>query len=109
MLYIPPPPTRPCPEQVVSRRPADGDPERFAEPPVSPRVIREAVLRQLGIRLHSSHLMLDGNIAGYGSFKVPMNLRLSDDRQVELTVHVDRRGKPGSAAAGGAAAGSRAP
>ncbi|KAG2436115.1 hypothetical protein HYH02_011625 [Chlamydomonas schloesseri] len=98
---------------VITRRPSDTDPEAFApgSPAVGARAVAAAVAAQLGIRLDpASHLFLDTPIQGYGSYKVPLNLRLAAEpqRQVELTVHVDRRGKPPAAAvatAGGVGAG----
>ncbi|GFR48957.1 hypothetical protein Agub_g10971, partial [Astrephomene gubernaculifera] len=62
---------------IVTRRPLGADSEHFADPAVSPRLVLEAVERQLGIRLHSSHLLLDGKIDSYGTYKVPLNLRLT--------------------------------
>jgi hypothetical protein len=62
--------------QTITRKPraaaAAGGPEQFGGPPVGKRAIVEAVLRQLGIELHSSHLMLDkgSRIEAYGSFQV---------------------------------------
>jgi len=50
--------------------------------------VQEAVARQLHIRLHDSHLLMDSPITGFGTFKVPLNLRTLDDKQVELTVVV---------------------
>ncbi|KAG2426324.1 hypothetical protein HXX76_013081 [Chlamydomonas incerta] len=98
---------------VITRRPSDADPERFApgSPAVGARAVAAAVEAQLGIRLDAaSHLFLGEPIRGYGSYKVPLNLRLASEpqRQAELTVHVDRRGKPqqpGAAAAAGGGGG----
>ncbi|KAG2490752.1 hypothetical protein HYH03_010907 [Edaphochlamys debaryana] len=93
---------------VVTRRPSPEDPERFDDPAVHRRDVAEAVLRQRGIRLHPSHLFMGGAIDSFGSFKVPMNLRLPTGEQVELTVHVDRRGGRKQAAGGAAGAGAGA-
>ncbi|GIM07046.1 hypothetical protein Vretimale_11258 [Volvox reticuliferus] len=78
---------------ILTRLASTNDPERFVGPTVSPESIRKAVLRQLGIQLDPSHFLTEADIKTYGTFKVPLNLRLPDDKQVELTVHVDRRNK----------------
>ncbi|GLI59842.1 hypothetical protein VaNZ11_001830 [Volvox africanus] len=78
---------------VLTRLASNTDPERFVGPTVSPESIRKAVLRQLGIQLDPSHFLTEADIKTYGTFKVPLNLRLPDDQQIELTVHVDRRNK----------------
>ncbi|PNW83132.1 hypothetical protein CHLRE_06g307950v5 [Chlamydomonas reinhardtii] len=99
---------------VITRRASDSDPESFApgSAAVGARAVAAAVESQLGIRLDAaSHLFLGEPIRSYGSYKVPLNLRLASEpqRQVELTVHVDRRGKPqqpgATAAAGGGSSG----
>ncbi|GIL53033.1 hypothetical protein Vafri_8730 [Volvox africanus] len=78
---------------VLTRLASSNDPDRFVGPTVSPESIRKAVLRQLGIQLDPSHFLTEAEIKTYGTFKVPLNLRLPDDQQIELTVHVDRRNK----------------
>ncbi|EFJ44094.1 hypothetical protein VOLCADRAFT_106567 [Volvox carteri f. nagariensis] len=78
---------------ILTRRASSKDPERFVGPTVSPENIRKSVLRQMGIQLDPSHFLTNAEIKSYGTFKVPLNLRLPDDRQIELTVHVDRRNK----------------
>jgi ribosomal protein L9 len=50
----------------------------------------QAAERQYGVRLHESHLFVDGPITSFGTFKIPLNLRTKDDVQVELTVAVNR-------------------
>ena len=41
--------------------------------------------RQYGIRLHESHLLMEGPITAFGTFKVPLNLRTKEDRCDGLT------------------------
>lgn len=89
---------------IVTRRPAPSNEDAFGEAAVSWRHVQRAVRRQLGIELDRSHVMFEGKIDAYGTYKVPLNLRLLDDTQVELTVHVDRRGAQAGPGAGRAAA-----
>ena len=48
--------------------------------------IVEATKRQSGVCLDQSHLMMKESISQYGEYKIPLNLRTKEDRQVELTV-----------------------
>ncbi|GLC48497.1 hypothetical protein PLESTB_000104400 [Pleodorina starrii] len=91
---------------IVTRRACLKDPERFVGPTVAPEDIRNAVHRQLGIQLDASHFLSEAEIKTFGTFKVPLNLRLPppEDEQIELTVHVDRRGKEAQAQRAAAAA-----
>uniref|UniRef100_A0A7R9V4A7 Large ribosomal subunit protein bL9c n=1 Tax=Chlamydomonas euryale TaxID=1486919 RepID=A0A7R9V4A7_9CHLO len=63
--------------------------------------ICQAAEKQYGVRLHESHIFIDGPIRSFGAFKIPLNLRTKDDRQVELTVDINsvRWIRHGSAAA----------
>jgi large subunit ribosomal protein L9 len=51
--------------------------------------IMKAAVVQGGVQLHESHLMMDQPISAFGTYKVPLNLRNREDRQVELTVIVN--------------------
>ncbi len=44
--------------------------------------VMRAAERQYGVVLHESHLMMDGPITAFGTFKVPLNLRTKEDRSV---------------------------
>jgi ribosomal protein L9 len=50
----------------------------------------EATRRQYGISLDTSHLIMKESISQFGHFKIPLNLRTNEDRQVELSVIVQR-------------------
>lgn len=50
--------------------------------------IVKAVAGQLHIELPEPLILMEQPITGFGTFKVPLNLRTKDDEQVELTVSV---------------------
>lgn len=52
--------------------------------------IVEATRRQYGICLDMSHLIMKEGISQFGHYKIPLNLRTREDRQVELSVIVQR-------------------
>ncbi len=56
--------------QIVTRRPAASNEDAFGEAAVSWRHVQRAVRRQLGIELDRSHVMFEGKIEAYGTYKV---------------------------------------
>jgi len=55
---------------------------------ITPFDVQLAVARQHDIHLHESLILMDTPITTFGTFKIPLNLRMLDDHQVELTIVV---------------------
>lgn len=77
------------PSQNFSRRNGwkTSEPERMLEP-ITAKQIQATMQLQLGIALDPSHLLMDAPITGFGTYKIPLNLRTKEGVQAELTVNV---------------------
>ncbi|GAX82924.1 hypothetical protein CEUSTIGMA_g10351.t1 [Chlamydomonas eustigma] len=73
----------------ISRKHSNSsDPEAMVGTVTSWDIVKAALI-QGGVQLDVSHLMMSQPISAFGTYKVPLNLRTRDDRQVELTVIVN--------------------
>ncbi len=55
---------------------------------VSKDNVAQLVLEQLHIELPPSQILMDSHISQFGNFRVPLNLRTSRGKQVELRLEV---------------------
>jgi ribosomal protein L9 len=76
---------------MASRRAAStGTEEQRMLGVVSKDHVAQLVLEQLHIELPPSQILMDGNITQFGHFRVPLNLRSSRGKQVELRLEVHK-------------------